>query len=322
MATKTKPLAERQEPLVTLTEPRPRPHSRIARGKMARVEERVFYLFIAPWLIGFVWFTLGPVAASFYFSFTEWSVFAPPEWIGVRNYLALVTRTPLFWTSLRVTFVAALANIGLGTAISLVMALLLNQRVRGVSLYRTLFFLPIAVSGPATVLVWQWIYEPNFGLANYLLGLIGIPGPQWLSYEWALTSLIILTLWSSIGGPIIIYLAGLQGISQHLLEAAMVDGANTWQRFWRITLPLLSPSIFFNMIITVIASFQLFTPAFMLTQGGPANATEYYAFYLYETAFKRFHMGLGSALAWILFALILMLTLVQLYLARRWVHYE
>lgn len=299
----------------------PRPN-RKALGKMVRTEERVFYLFVAPWIIGFLCFTLGPIVASFYFSFTEWTVFAPPEWIGIENYVALLTKTPLFWVSLRVTTVAAFANIVFGTIISLVMAVLLNQGVRGASLYRTLFFLPVAVSGPATVLVWQWIYEPNFGLANYLLGLVGITGPQWLSYDWALSSLIILTLWSSIGGPVIIYLAGLQGISQHLQEAAMVDGANAWQRFWRITLPLLSPSIFFNMIITVIASFQIFAPAFMLTQGGPANATEYYAFYLYQTAFRRFHMGLGSALAWILFALLLLLTMVQLRLARRWVHYD
>jgi len=292
------------------------------RSKLAVAEERTFYLFIAPWLIGLLVFVLGPVVASFYYSFTEWSVFAPPKWIGIRNYVELLTVTPLFWTSLRVTTVAAFANIGLGTVISLAIAMLLNQRVRGTGLYRTLFFMPIAVSGPATVMVWQWIYEPSFGLANYLLGLLGITGPQWLSYNWALASLVILTLWSSIGGPIIIYLAGLQGIPQHLLEAATVDGASASQRFWRITLPLLSPSIFFNVVMTVIASFQIFVPAFMLTQGGPANATEYYAFYLYETAFKRFHMGLGSALAWILFVIIITLTAVQFYFGRRWVHYD
>lgn len=286
------------------------------------------YLFIAPWLIGFLIFTLGPFLASLYLGFTRYSAGIAPEWIGLRNYQQLFSGLwtdsgdTLVWRSLFNTTYYALFHVPLSLILALLIALLLNVRVRGQAIFRTLFYLPSVTSGVASAILWLWLLNPN-GIVNYFLGFVGIsPGPRWFgSTQWAMPGLIIMSLWS-IGNIVIIYLAGLQGIPQQLYEAAVIDGAGLWRCFVHITIPQLTPTIFFTMIIGLIGAFQIFTPAFVITNGGPANATLFYLLYLYRNGFQWFQMGYASALAWFLFVIIMVFSLLQFRLAGRWVYYE
>lgn len=287
------------------------------------------YLFITPWLLGLLLFTAGPMLASFYMSFTSWTMLSPPKWVGLENYTTLVTSDPLFYTSIYNTVYYVIFSVPLGMVVSLFLALLLNQKVKGVSILRTVFYLPSVTNLVAISVLWVWIFNPEFGLLNSVLRTISIEGPYWLQSEtWSKPSLILMSLWS-VGGGMIIYLAALQGIPQQLYEAAELDGANIWHKLKSITIPMLTPAIFFNLIMSIIGSFQVFTQAYVMTQGkspgtegGPANSTLFYVLYLYKKAFQQFKMGYASAMAWVLFLVILVLTLIQFKLSKRWVYYE
>lgn len=297
------------------------------RGRPALTRRRLKqtiegYLFISPWLIGFVLFTAGPVVASLVLSFFRWSLIEPPRFVGFENYARMFSGDPLFWKSLRVTLTYVMVAVPLQIVYALFLAILLNQKVRMIPVFRTIFYLPSVVSGVAISVLWLWLYQPDIGLINELLRYVGIKGPAWLvSEQWALPALIGMSLWT-VGGPMIIFLAGLQGIPQELYEAAELDGAGEWRKFRHVTLPMLSPAIFFNLVLGFIAGFQTFTQAYVMTRGGPLNATLFYALYLYLNAFTFLKMGYAAALAWVMFIIIMALTMIQLVLARRWVYYE
>ncbi len=280
------------------------------------------YLFIAPWIIGFIVFTAGPVVASFGLSFFKWSLIRPPRFVGIENYVTMFTNDPLFWQSLQVTLIYVAVAVPLQIAFALFLAILLNQRVRLIPIFRTAFYLPSVVSGVAIAVLWLWLYQPELGLINDLLGKLSIEGPAWLiSKRWALPAIIGASLWT-VGGTMIIFLAGLQDIPQHLYEAAALDGAGELAKFRHVTLPMLSPVIFFNLVLGLIAAFRMFELPLVMTEGGPLNATMFYALYLYLSAFKFLKMGYAAALAWVLFIIIMIVTAMQLRLARRWVYYE
>ncbi len=280
------------------------------------------YLFIAPWLIGFLVFTVGGFLASIGLSFTRWNIVTPPKWVGIANYRALFAADPLFWKSLEVTLKYAAVAVPLGVIGGVGLALLLNCNVRGVAVYRTVLFLPSIVPTVASSVVFVWLLNPQIGLVNVLLDKFGIVGPAWLAdTKWALTSLIMLSLWG-VGGSMVIYLAGLKDIPIHLYEAATLDGAGPWHRMRRITLPMLSPVIFFNLVMGTIGAFQTFTQAFVMTNGGPEDSTTFYALYLFNRAWRYGDMGYASAMAWILFVLIVAVTSALFRTQKRWVHYE
>ncbi len=280
------------------------------------------FLFICPWLFGFLFLTAGPMLASLYLSFQRYDL-ASSKFVGFENYRRLFTEDPLFWKSLKNTLFYAIVTVPLGIAGSLGIALLLNQPMKGQRLFRTCFYLPSLVPAVAASLIWQWIFNSDNGILNSGLHLIGLPGPQWLQDErftpWAF---VLMSLWGVGGARMVIFLAGLQGISESYYEAAKLDGAGTWVCFRRVTLPLLSPVMFFNLVLGVIGSFQVFTNAYVMTGGGPNNSSLFYALYLFRNAFLYLKLGKASAMAWVLFAILLVLTFVQFRTSKRWVHYE
>jgi multiple sugar transport system permease protein len=281
------------------------------------------YLYISPFLLGFLIFTAYPLIASFYLSFTSYNILTPPTWIGLENYQRAFMQDNQFWGSLVRTGKYALMVVPLGIVSSLLAAMLLNQGFPGTSIFRTLFFLPSITPIIASVLIWLWLLQPSIGVINYLLSLVGVPGPPWVqSTTWSIPSLVILSLWNTAGGSrMIIFLAGLQGVPQELYEASHIDGANTWQRFWNVTVPMISPTIFFNLVISVIGALSVFSVAYIGTQGGPAYATYFYVYHLYISAFQFNLMGYASALAWMFLVIVLALTVVQFTLQKRWVFY-
>jgi multiple sugar transport system permease protein len=292
------------------------------RLSLAHREALTFYLLISPWLLGLLLFVLGPMIASLFISFTRWDLLSPAKFVGLQNYEKMFTRDPLFWQSLKVTIIYTLVYVPLELTGGLVLALLMNQKLRFRGAFRTIYYLPSVLPGVAFVVLWMWILNPDVGLINTLLSYVGIQGPRWLADpQWALPALLMMSLWG-LGRTMVIYLASLQGIPQHLYEAAAIDGANSWQAFWKITLPMLTPTIFFNLVLSVISTFQTFTSAFVATDGGPLDSTLFYVLYLFRQAFQFFNMGYASALAWILFLLILGLTLLIVRSADRWVFYE
>jgi multiple sugar transport system permease protein len=280
------------------------------------------YALISPWLIGFIVFTAGPMIASLYFSLTEYDVINPPRFIGLANWRSMFAEDPLFWHSLKVTLMYAVAALPLGLVLGLALALLLNAEVPGLMFWRTIYYMPSVVSGVAVAVLWSYVFNPRFGILNWLLSLVGIKGPGWLSStDWALPAMIIMSLWG-VGGGMITYLAGLQGIPTALYEAATIDGATKWQRFWRITLPLITPVIFYNLVTGIIGAFQYFTAAYVMTNGGPANATLFYNLYLYRNTFRYGRLGFGSAMAWFLLFAVLVMTLLIFRSSAVWVYYE
>lgn len=281
------------------------------------------WLFLAPSFAGFLVFVLLPVVAALAISFTDWNLLSPPKWVGLHNYQALVTTDPIFGQVLRNTLLFTVGTVPARVVLSLLLAVLLNQAVRGISLFRTAYFMPVVAPVVATALVWVWIFNGNFGLLNFLLLRLGVANPpSWLtSTAWALPAIMIFSVWKNVGFTSIIYLAGLQSIPHELYEAASVDGAGRWAKLWHVTIPMVSPTTFFVLIISVIFAFQVFEESFVMTSGGPANATNTIVFDIFQTAFKYSSMGSAAALAWILFAILIVVTLVQLLVQRRWVHY-
>lgn len=281
------------------------------------------YVLLLPWLLGLIIFFLGPIIASAYLSFTDYDVMSPPKYVGLANYAKAFLDDKQFWPSLGRTFYYAIVVVPVGLLGSLTLAILLNQGVKGTNLFRTFFFLPSLTPAVALALLWTWLLHPQIGPINVALGAIGIEGPGWLSSkEWALPALMIISLWAALGGnTMLIFLAGLQGVPQELYEAAELDGAGRWARFRNVTLPMISPTLLFNLILGVIGAFKVFTLAFVATQGGPSYATWFYALHIYRQAFEYFRMGYGSALAWIFVVVLLIFTYLQMNWSRRWVYY-
>jgi multiple sugar transport system permease protein len=280
------------------------------------------YLFLLPVIVGIVIVTGGAIVASFLLGFTRWDLVTAPEWSGLANYREAFS-SDLFLTVLGNTFLYVLLAAPLSVACSLMLALLVNQRLRGIGIFRTIYFFPVVTSMVAVAVVWSWLYNPEFGLINYLLReLFGIDGPRWLiSTSWAMPAIAIMSVWKGIGYNMLVFLAGLQSIPSSLYEAAMIDGAGRSSRFFRITLPMLSPTTFFVVVITLIGSFQIFEQTYTMTQGGPANSTLTLSYYIFQNAFQYFRMGYATAMAYILFAITLVVTIAQFRLQKRWVFY-
>ncbi|WP_231570980.1 carbohydrate ABC transporter permease [Gordoniibacillus kamchatkensis] len=297
-----------------------------SRGRLHRVRYRrgrlTPYLFIVPWIAGFCCFTLGPLVFSLVISFYDWPIVGSKKFVGLQNYISMFTDDPLFWHALGVTVKFALLLVPLNLVVSLMLAVLLNQKVRGNGLFRTIFYLPSVISGVALSMIWAWVYSGEYGLLNYVLSLVGITGPDWLrNPNWALAAMVMASLWAQ-GSMVLIYLAGLKNIPADLYESASMDGAGSVRRFFSITLPMLSPTILFNTITSIIAAFQQLTLALTLTGGGPLKATYFYAMYVYENAFKYFHMGYSAANAWVMFLIVLFLTFLVFKSSSLWVFYE
>jgi multiple sugar transport system permease protein len=289
---------------------------------LRRKEEIEFYISILPWILGFILFTGGPIVASMFFSLTDWTGLTTRNFIGFQNYIAMFTTDNQFFTVVLNTFYYSIASVILGTTGSVLVAMLMNQKVAGISFFRTIYYLPSVTSGVAVAIMFMWLFNPQLGLINYFLSLLGIQGPLWLaSSQWAMPALILMSLWG-IGGNMIVLLAGLQGIPDHLYEAACIDGANKVQEFLNVTIPMLSPVIFYVMVISIIGSFQIFDNVYVMTRGGPGDATRVLVYHLYQNAFEYQKMGYSSALAWILFLIIMGLTFLQFRFGRSWVYYE
>lgn len=285
-----------------------------------RREALQFYLTISPWLIGLLLFTAGPVVISLFTSFTEWDLISEPAWAGLGQYEKMLG-DERFWQALRVTSIYTFAYVPLDLAGGLGLALLVRPKIAGMRFFRTVFYLPTVFSGVAFVVVWVWMLNPRGGLVNVLLGALGLEGPRWLlDPAWALPALILMSFWGW-GRSMVLFLGGLQTIPNELYEAAAIDGAGRGRAFWAITLPLLTPTLFFNLILSVISTFQTFTSAFVATNGGPLDATLFLVLYIYRQAFQYFNMGYASALAWVLFVVILVITLLLFRSQRFWVFY-
>lgn len=289
--------------------------------KLVFIENLWFYLFISPWIIGFLVFTAGPMLASIAISFMRWELLQPPQFIGLNNWKAMFS-DDLFWQSLKVTSIYTVFNVPVALTFAFLLALLMNVRVRGIAFFRTLYYLPSLVSGVAVAMLWMWLLNPKFGLINWLLSLVGITGPEWIySRTWVIPSFVMMNLWG-VGTSMVIFLAGLQSVPGELYEAAELDGAGAWRKLWNVTIPIVSPVILFNLIIGMINSFQVFTQAYVMTAGGPGNASLFYVLYLYRNAFQYFQMGYASALAWVLFAIIAFFTYLVFRTSRERVFYQ
>ncbi len=298
----------------------------VKRNKMsASAQEAIWgYVFLSPWMLGILFFIGGPIIVSLILAFCRWDLIQPAQFVGVDNFVKMFTADARFWRSLYNTFYYTLFAVPLGIVGSILVALLMNQKWKSVRLLRTIYYLPSVTAGVASSIIWMWLLNPDFGLINYGLSVIGIKGPLWMADEnWSKPALIIMSLWG-VGGSMIIYLAGLQGIPRQLYEAAEIDGAGMFHKFWYVTLPMLTPVIFFNLIMSIVWSFQVFTQVYVMTggQGGPADSTLVLVLYIYQHAFKFHNMGYASALAWVLFIIIMLFTLIQFKFAGGWVHYE
>ncbi|HEX5417364.1 MAG TPA: sugar ABC transporter permease [Chloroflexota bacterium] len=304
--------------MATVSTPLPRRRSHLLRQEMIDG-----YLFIGPWLIGFLVWIAGPMIFSLALVFLNWSMLSPPTFAGLDNFKTLLADqfVPI---SLYNTAYYTFLYVPLHLTLALLAALALNVRVRAVGILRTIYYLPSITPTVASAMLWLWVFNPDFGLVNLLLRKVHLPTSQWFADpSWAKPALIIMAVWA-LGGAMIIFLAGLQNIPQELYEAASIDGAGFWQRFWGVTIPMLSPVIFFNLVVGIIGSFQVFTAIFIISngQGGPANSTLFLVLYLYQTGFVYFKMGYASLIAWILFLIVLLFTGIQFLVARKWVHYE
>jgi multiple sugar transport system permease protein len=312
----------------TMAEDVPKPKVKVRMTKSDRREAGLFYLLVSPWIIGFLIFTVVPMAVSLYLSMTQWNVLTPPKWIGFDNYVTMFTKDPEFYQSLKVTLTYVATSVPLRMIAALFLAVLLNEATRFIGFFRTAFYIPSIVASVAAAVLWQWIFNPRFGPINGLLRTFGIAGPNWFNDpNTALWGLVIMSIWG-VGAEMLIFLAGLKSIPQTLYEAAEVDGAGRLTRFIRITLPMLSPTIFFNLIMSMIGSFQTFDSAFVISTaragqiGAPLKSTLFYLLHLYQEGFGFLNMGYASALAWVLFIIILAVTVVINRSSKRWVFYS
>ncbi len=294
---------------------------RLSPQTLAGRRTLVGYIFISPFILGFLLWFLLPAVTALWLAVNDWNLIRPPRFVGADNFLKMGTDR-LFWQSLKVTTVFSIISVPVGLVLSFLLALLMNTKVRGIAFFRTVYYLPSIVPAVASAVLWAWILNTEFGLLNVLLQALGLPKVPWLQDpEWALPALILMSLWG-LGGSMIIYLAGLQGIPETYYEAARIDGAGRWAQLRHITIPLMSPIIFFNLIMGIIGSFQIFTAGYLVTNGGPQNATLFYVLYLYRNGFEYLDMGYAAALAWVLFFIILALTLFVFKYVGRMVHYE
>jgi len=276
--------------------------------------------FISPWIIGFLAFFVYPLLLSLYYSFTEYNLLQPPKWVGLQNYSNLTEDTH-YQNAVGNTVYFVAFSVPLGVLTAFIIAFLLNQQLRLRVLLRMIFYIPIVVPISATAILWMWIFNSNWGLLNNLLALVGIQGPSWLgSPSWSKPSLIIMQLWL-VGGSVLIFLAALQDVPRALYDAAMVDGANALRRVWHVTIPMVTPAILFSLLTGMIAAFQTFANAWIMTDGGPIRSTEFYVLYLYDNGFRFFRMGYASAMAWILFGVVVVVTVILFRTSARWVYY-
>ncbi len=289
---------------------------------MRKKEMVAGYLFIAPWAIGFLLLTLGPLIASFIFSLWKWDLLSEPTWVGLKNYQFLI-KDPQFWNALRVTTIYSVCRLPFMIALGLLLAILLNQKIKALGFFRTIFYLPSVLPMVATSMLWMWIFNPQYGILNWLLfKFFHIHGPGWLGDEsWILPSLILMSLWW-VGSNMLVYLGGLQGIPTELYEAAQIDGAGMVSRFVHITLPMITPVLFYNIVTTLINSFETFTQVYVMMDSTPRENAQFFILYLYNNAFKFYKMGYASALAWVFFFILLGLTLLIFKSSSAWVYYE
>jgi multiple sugar transport system permease protein len=280
------------------------------------------WLFISPWILGFLFFTLGPLVFSFVMSLYDWPVVGEREFIGIENYTTMVRYDPQFWKSLWITVKFAGLFVPLNIILAFLLAVLLNLNLRGTAIFRTAFYLPSVISGVALATIWAWIYSKEYGLLNYMLSFAGITGPNWLGdASWSIVAITVASLWG-LGGSMLIFLAGLQSIPKELYEAARVSGVPAWAQVVHITLPMLSPMILFTLITSIISAFQQLTIALLLTDGGPVNSTYFFAMYIYKTAFRFHDMGYAAAMSWVMFLIILALSMLVMRWSAAWVYYE
>ncbi len=301
---------------------REKKRGKVIRSKRQMKEAFKGYCFAMPWLIGFFVFTLYPLLSSLYYSFTNYSMSSSWNWIGLTNYRILLTQDSLFWKSVWNTLYYAFFSIPLGLVLGLGIAMLMNQKIKGIRLFRTLFYIPNVISIVATTMLWTWMFQTRYGVINQLLSLIGITGPAWLNDPtWSKPALIIMNCWNA-GSSMVIYLAGLQGIPRTYYEAADIDGASAWRKFRNITIPLLSPTIFLNLITGIIGALQVFAQSLLLTEGGPDHSTTFYVYSMYEHAFTNRRMGYASAMGWMLLIVTLIITVLVFRFIGSKVYYE
>ncbi|MER7243422.1 sugar ABC transporter permease [Kribbella sp. NPDC000426] len=288
----------------------------------SRLERRWGLLLAMPAIIGFVVFSLAPMAVSAVLSLTDWTIGSTPSFVGVDNYVHMFSRDPLFLKSLGVTTYYTLGAVPLTLVVAFAIAMLLNAKVRGLGVYRTIYYLPTLVPSVANAVLWLWIFNPDFGLLNSTLRQLGAPTSNWVFSETAVVpSLILMSSWG-FGNIMVIFLAGLQGVPRHLYEAVSIDGGGAWRQFRHVTLPMMTPVLFYNLVTSIIGTFQVFNQAYIMTQGGPNNASTFYVYYLYTTAFTKSQMGYASALAWALFVIVMVITVALFRSSNRWVYYE
>lgn len=281
------------------------------------------YLFASPVILGLLIWVIGPMIGVLLISLTDWNVLAAPNWVGIRNYVRLFTADLYFWNTLKVTVYYVVLNVVCTTLYSLIVAMLLNQNIRGRGIYRSLFYLPTIVPIVASSALWLWLFNPEFGVLNMILQAAGLPRSLWIASQGTVVpSIVIMSVWSGAGNTIVIFLAALQGVPRELLEAVEIDGGNWWHRFRAITLPMISPVTFFNVVTGLIASFTIFTQSYVMTNGGPNNASLFYVLLLYREGFQRNNIGGAAALSWVLIIIVSILSLLIFSTSRRWVYYE
>ena len=295
---------------------------KIGPGKLARKERRNFYIFISPWLVGFFALTLGPMLYSFYGSLSDWDGFSAPQFTGLDNYIRTITANADFPVALKNTFVYVIFAVPSSMALALLLAFLLNQKHKGAGIFQALFYYPSIAAGAAVYIVWQWLYNSETGVINYLLSLIGIEGPKWLtSPDWSMPSLIIMNL-TFCGQAMLIFLAGLKQVPQEYYEAASIDGASEFQKFFHITLPMISPVVLLNTVMGMISSFQVFNQPYIMTNGGPMKSTFTYSMLIYNTGFRYFYFGDAAAQSWILCILLVIVTMIVMKVTNKKVVYD
>jgi multiple sugar transport system permease protein len=309
-------------PPAPVSEQRGQPQPR--RSFQSRKEEIAALGFLSPNLLGLLGFTLVPIVFSIVMSFMTWPVIGSPEPAGLANYARLLTGDPVFWTALRNTLYYVVAYVALNLVVSMGLAVWLSTDIKFKGFYRVIFFLPVVTPVVANAVIWKLIYTPEQGILAWAwTAATGSASPNWLgSYAWAMPAVIVMSVWQGFGYNMLIFIAGIEGVPDSVLEAAKVDGTNAWQRYWRITLPIIGPSVFFATVMTIISSFQVFAQPFILTSGGPGTSTTTLVFYLYQKGFLGYEMGYASSIAWFLFMMIMTITFIQFKLQKKWVHYE